>query len=71
MSDERAVPVTRAIKSFDFKRKLRIQRLHNFFPIIKWLPQYKWREYLLADMMSGFIVGVAGVPQGLARVSHD
>ena len=68
MSDERAVPMMKAIKQINFRHKLRIGRLHNIFPIIKWLPRYKWREYLWPDFISGFIVGVAAVPQGALRV---
>ncbi len=65
MSNERAVPITTLIKKFDFKRKLRLQRLHNFFPIIRWLPQYKWREYLWYDFIAGFIVGLGAIPVGM------
>jgi MFS superfamily sulfate permease-like transporter len=41
-----------------------LRRLHNLFPIIRWLPQYKWRENLWPDFLSGFIVGIASIPTG-------
>ena len=56
-----------------------LRRLHNLFPIIRWLPKYNWRANLWIDFISGLIVGVAAVPQGkhvvrmrgvLTRCSH-
>ncbi|XP_034545971.1 sulfate transporter isoform X2 [Notolabrus celidotus] len=38
----------------------------GFAPILKWLPQYQLREWLLGDMMSGMIVGILLVPQSIA-----
>ncbi|XP_063269335.1 sulfate transporter-like [Prinia subflava] len=38
----------------------------GFFPILQWLPKYKFKEYLLGDVMSGVIVGVLLVPQSIA-----
>ncbi|XP_028815274.1 sulfate transporter [Denticeps clupeoides] len=35
-------------------------------PILKWLPQYQLRDWILGDMMSGLIVGVLLVPQSIA-----
>ncbi|XP_053573064.1 sulfate transporter [Bombina bombina] len=40
--------------------------LLSFFPILRWLPKYKLKEYLLGDVMSGLIVGVLLVPQSIA-----
>ncbi|CAJ1059195.1 sulfate transporter isoform X2 [Xyrichtys novacula] len=38
----------------------------GFAPILKWLPQYQLREWLLGDLMSGLIVGILLVPQSIA-----
>lgn len=35
-------------------------------PILRWLPQYRLREWLLGDVMSGVIVGILLVPQSIA-----
>lgn len=35
-------------------------------PILRWLPRYRAREWLLGDMMSGLIVGILLVPQSIA-----
>ncbi|XP_062405467.1 sulfate transporter [Sardina pilchardus] len=35
-------------------------------PILRWLPRYRLREWLLGDMMSGVIVGILLVPQSIA-----
>ncbi|TDH07335.1 hypothetical protein EPR50_G00104820 [Perca flavescens] len=41
-------------------------KLLGFFPILKWLPRYQLREWLLGDAMSGLIVGILLVPQSIA-----
>lgn len=41
-------------------------RILGFFPILKWLPCYKLRDWLLGDIMSGLIVGTLLVPQSIA-----
>ncbi|XP_034739306.1 sulfate transporter [Etheostoma cragini] len=41
-------------------------KLLGFFPILKWLPRYQLREWLLGDVMSGLIVGILLVPQSIA-----
>ncbi|XP_055336056.1 sulfate transporter-like [Paramacrobiotus metropolitanus] len=38
----------------------------KWFPIIDWLGKYKWREYLVTDVIAGLTVGVLNVPQGMA-----
>lgn len=38
----------------------------GFAPILKWLPQYQLRDWLLGDVMSGVIVGILLVPQSIA-----
>ncbi|XP_018588708.2 sulfate transporter isoform X1 [Scleropages formosus] len=40
--------------------------LLGFFPVLSWLPRYRFREWLLGDVMSGVIVGILLVPQSIA-----
>ncbi|KAM6290908.1 prestin isoform 2-T5 [Porphyrio hochstetteri] len=40
--------------------------LYGFLPILKWLPRYPVRAYLLGDIISGISTGVMQLPQGLA-----
>ncbi|XP_077194211.1 prestin [Paroedura picta] len=40
--------------------------LTSFLPILKWLPKYPVKEYLLGDIVSGISSGVMQLPQGLA-----
>uniref|UniRef100_A0A3Q2PFC0 Sulfate transporter n=1 Tax=Fundulus heteroclitus TaxID=8078 RepID=A0A3Q2PFC0_FUNHE len=40
--------------------------LTGFFPVVRWLPKYKLKEYIWGDVMSGVIVGVILVPQAIA-----
>lgn len=40
--------------------------LTGFFPVVRWLPKYKLREYVWGDVMSGMIVGIILVPQAIA-----
>ncbi|XP_034048614.1 sulfate anion transporter 1 [Thalassophryne amazonica] len=40
--------------------------LTGFFPVVRWLPKYKFREYVWGDVMSGLIVGIILVPQAIA-----
>uniref|UniRef100_A0A3Q3F7R8 Solute carrier family 26 member 2 n=1 Tax=Labrus bergylta TaxID=56723 RepID=A0A3Q3F7R8_9LABR len=41
-------------------------KLLGFVPILKWLPHYQLREWILGDIMSGLIVGILLVPQSIA-----
>ncbi|KAM8972106.1 prestin [Pelodytes ibericus] len=41
-------------------------QLYSFLPILKWLPRYPVKEYLLGDVISGLSTGVMQLPQGLA-----
>ena len=41
-------------------------KLLGFFPILKWLPRYQLRDWILGDVMSGVIVGILLVPQSIA-----
>ncbi|CAM2098587.1 unnamed protein product [Caretta caretta] len=40
--------------------------LYSFLPVLKWLPRYPVKEYLLGDIVSGISTGVMQLPQGLA-----
>lgn len=40
--------------------------LTSFFPVVRWLPKYKLKEYVWGDVMSGMIVGIILVPQAIA-----
>ncbi|KAG7321034.1 hypothetical protein KOW79_015449 [Hemibagrus wyckioides] len=45
----------------------RVKRtLIDFFPVVRWLPKYKIKEYVWGDIMSGLIVGIILVPQAIA-----
>ncbi|KAM3926308.1 prestin [Leptodactylus fuscus] len=41
-------------------------QLYSFLPILKWLPRYPAKEYLIGDIISGLSTGVMQLPQGLA-----
>ena len=38
--------------------------VYNRIPCVKWLKDYNFKEYLLADLLAGLVVGVTHVPQG-------
>ncbi|XP_037701887.1 solute carrier family 26 member 10-like isoform X1 [Choloepus didactylus] len=35
-------------------------------PPLRWLPRYRWRTWLLGDVLAGVTVGIVHVPQGMA-----
>ncbi|MEQ2204531.1 hypothetical protein XENOCAPTIV_014661 [Xenoophorus captivus] len=41
-------------------------KILGFVPILKWLPHYKLRDWILGDLMSGIIVAILLVPQSIA-----
>lgn len=41
-----------------------VDQLLSFFPVLKWLPAYKWKENLHGDLVAGITVGIMVVPQG-------
>ncbi|XP_069621159.1 pendrin-like [Ranitomeya imitator] len=41
-------------------------KLKQFFPILSWLPKYRWKEWLVHDIISGLCTGLVGTLQGLA-----
>ncbi|KAK9754976.1 Sulfate permease family [Popillia japonica] len=40
--------------------------LYKTIPALEWLSHYKWKEYLTADLISGFTVAIMHIPQGMA-----
>uniref|UniRef100_A0A8C3QDL3 Sulfate transporter n=1 Tax=Geospiza parvula TaxID=87175 RepID=A0A8C3QDL3_GEOPR len=40
--------------------------LMDFFPVLRWLPKYRCREYIWGDIMSGLVIGIILVPQAIA-----
>ncbi|OCT89126.1 solute carrier family 26, member 4 isoform X1 [Xenopus laevis] len=38
----------------------------KFFPILNWLPNYRWKEWFVSDLISGISTGLVGTLQGLA-----
>uniref|UniRef100_A0A8C5HAB0 Sulfate anion transporter 1-like n=1 Tax=Gouania willdenowi TaxID=441366 RepID=A0A8C5HAB0_GOUWI len=55
-------PVYKSIK----KRMEDKMRRFWFFPVVRWLPKYKLKDYIWGDVMSGLIVGIILVPQAIA-----
>nr|XP_057912371.1 sulfate transporter [Doryrhamphus excisus] len=41
-------------------------KILSFVPVLKWLPRYRLRDWILGDIMSGLIVGILLVPQSIA-----
>ncbi|OXB64510.1 hypothetical protein ASZ78_012773 [Callipepla squamata] len=56
----------------DYLRKARCSAstakslLFRFLPVLRWLPRYPVKDWLLGDIASGFSVGIMHLPQGLA-----
>ncbi|KAK1801562.1 hypothetical protein P4O66_004615 [Electrophorus voltai] len=40
--------------------------LNERVPILKWLPKYKLRKWILGDIVAGLTVGIVHIPQGMA-----
>ncbi|XP_077328332.1 pendrin-like [Lithobates pipiens] len=38
----------------------------SFFPVLDWLPKYRWKEWIVNDIISGVSTGLVGTLQGLA-----
>lgn len=35
-------------------------------PVSYWIRKYKWRDYVLSDIISGITVAIMQIPQGMA-----
>ncbi|KAM8972041.1 sulfate transporter-like [Pelodytes ibericus] len=46
--------------------KILANYLYMLFPVLRWLPRYKIKEYLPGDITSGIIVGIVTIPQSIA-----
>uniref|UniRef100_A0A669P1Z8 Solute carrier family 26 member 5 n=1 Tax=Phasianus colchicus TaxID=9054 RepID=A0A669P1Z8_PHACC len=53
---------------FSCSSKKAKSHLYSFLPILKWLPRYPVKEYLLGDIISGISTGVMQLPQGTFAV---
>ncbi|XP_044583943.1 prestin-like [Cotesia glomerata] len=40
--------------------------LRSFIPVFYWLRKYKWKDYILSDIISGITVAIMHIPQGMA-----
>lgn len=49
----------------DFIRQFRVLSfMVNVIPVLKWLPKYSLRKYLIGDVTAGITVAVMHIPQG-------
>ncbi|KAH7644241.1 sulfate transporter-like protein [Dermatophagoides farinae] len=58
-----------SIRKFFHKQKYRLNirsLLCGFVPILKWLPNYRWKNDIIPDVISGTTVLALNIPQGLA-----
>ncbi|XP_069621154.1 pendrin-like isoform X1 [Ranitomeya imitator] len=46
--------------------KRALQIVKTFFPVLEWLPAYRWKEWFVNDLISGVSTGLVGTLQGLA-----
>ncbi|XP_053559265.1 sulfate anion transporter 1-like [Bombina bombina] len=53
-------------KQCTFTKKKVKKTITGFFPVIKWLPKYNFKENTWGDVMSGLIIGIILVPQAIA-----
>jgi solute carrier family 26, other len=48
-------------------RKIRcMSLLYDFCPVLRWLPKYQIRDFLMGDIIAGITVAVMHIPQGMA-----
>ncbi|XP_006627221.2 sulfate anion transporter 1 [Lepisosteus oculatus] len=64
--DLKAVLRKKLSSSFSCSAKKLKSNVTGFFPVVQWLPKYKFKEYVWGDVMSGLIVGIILVPQAIA-----
>ncbi|XP_074850120.1 sulfate anion transporter 1 [Carettochelys insculpta] len=62
----RQVIKTKLRKSCSCTTKRLKNLLMDFFPVLRWLPKYRCREYIWGDVMSGVVIGIILVPQAIA-----
>ncbi|CAJ0950412.1 unnamed protein product, partial [Mesorhabditis belari] len=43
--------------------------IFGLIPILHWLPNYPWKEWIHGDVIAGLTVGIMHVPQGMAYAS--
>ncbi|XP_068128785.1 pendrin-like [Hyperolius riggenbachi] len=56
----------RLMKSCRFSPVTARQKFKKLFPVLTWLPKYRWKEWLIHDLISGLCTGLVGTLQGLA-----
>lgn len=67
VKEKKATPITERLKRYcRCSSKKAKSHLYSFLPILKWLPRYPVKEYILGDIVSGLSTGVMQLPQGLA-----
>lgn len=40
----------------------------SFIPVLDWLPKYRWKEWIVNDIISGVSTGLVGTLQGKYRL---
>uniref|UniRef100_A0A7M4F617 Solute carrier family 26 member 4 n=1 Tax=Crocodylus porosus TaxID=8502 RepID=A0A7M4F617_CROPO len=55
-----------AQRTGDCSRKKAFQITKSFIPILEWLPNYRVKEWLISDIISGISTGLVATLQGLA-----
>ncbi|KAI3379976.1 hypothetical protein SNEBB_010428 [Seison nebaliae] len=53
-------------KSCKCTRRAWLNRLHQYLPMTKWLPNYKFKEDIVGDLVAGMTVAIMQIPQGMA-----
>ncbi|KAM4676062.1 pendrin-like [Discoglossus pictus] len=53
-------------KSCRCTSKKALDMTKTFFPILDWLPKYRWKEWFVHDLISGVSTGLVATLQGLA-----
>ncbi|KAJ1161846.1 hypothetical protein NDU88_002327 [Pleurodeles waltl] len=67
VKEKKVTPITERLKHYcRCSSKKAKSHLYSFLPILKWLPRYPVKEYILGDIVSGLSTGVMQLPQGLA-----